>query len=184
LLPHFLPGNTNLSKGPYKLYNYHPTVSAQRYAYDITKIQTLIGIRGKTIFGDSLEDYFSMDVRLISPCAGNVTYVSKEGEGLSDIEKQVERVAGKSIVINCNGDSLVMAHLNTLEVEKGDAVTIGQIVGTLGNTGNSSDPHLHIHAVAGSSDSIGCIYFECEGIPLRIDGRLFIKNDTLLSKGK
>jgi len=75
-----------------------------------------------------------------------------------------------------------MAHLNSLDVEKGDVVTVGQSVGTLGNTGNSSDPHLHIHAVAGTPDSIDCIYFTCEGIPLKINGRLFIRNDTLLSE--
>ena len=40
---------------------------------------------------------------------------------------------------------LYFAHLETREVERGDKISAGQLIGTVGNTGNarSTPPHLH-----------------------------------------
>ena len=42
-----------------------------------------------------------------------------------------------------NGFSTVYAHLHRRYVKKGDKITRGQKIGTLGNTGKSTAPHLH-----------------------------------------
>lgn len=51
---------------------------------------------------------------------------------------------GKHVKID-NGHhvSSVYAHLDTLAVEEGDDVEMGQIIGTRGSTGWSTGPHLH-----------------------------------------
>ncbi len=45
------------------------------------------------------------------------------------------------------------AHLqpNSLKFKLGDTVKTGDIVGLLGNTGNSTAPHLHFHLMDGTS---------------------------------
>ena len=43
------------------------------------------------------------------------------------------------------------AHLNTIRVRKGDDVTQGQVIGTIGNTGITTGPHLHYEVHIGSS---------------------------------
>jgi hypothetical protein len=57
------------------------------------------------------------------------------------------RVLGNHLVIDA-GDTtfVVMAHLKhqSLRVHTGDAVTAGQVVAECGDTGNASEPHLHI----------------------------------------
>ena len=42
---------------------------------------------------------------------------------------------------------LTLAHMQpgSITVAKGDTVTTGQLLGLAGNSGNSSEPHLHIH---------------------------------------
>ena len=51
---------------------------------------------------------------------------------------------GDYIMIN-HGNNLISlyAHLNSRSVKRGDTVTAGQEIGTTGNSGISSGPHLH-----------------------------------------
>ena len=60
-----------------------------------------------------------------------------------------------------DGTSAVYAHLQpgSLTVKKGDRVRRGQVLGLVGNTGNSSEPHLHFHLTDGHSA------YDAEGIP-------------------
>lgn len=47
------------------------------------------------------------------------------------------------IVRHWNGRSTLYAHLSKILVKPGQRVQIGQLIGRVGNTGNSSGPHLH-----------------------------------------
>ena len=47
------------------------------------------------------------------------------------------------IVRHANQHSTLYAHLNSIQVRKGQTVTQGQVVGTVGSTGWSTGPHLH-----------------------------------------
>ena len=51
---------------------------------------------------------------------------------------------GKYVVIShSNGTQTLYAHLNQGNVSVGQQVSKGQVIGTLGSTGNSSGPHVH-----------------------------------------
>lgn len=70
-------------------------------------------------------------------------------EGLSLAEAD-----GNSVVLDIgNGLYALYAHLQpgTIPVEVGDRVSRGDELGLVGNTGNSSAPHLHFHVMDGPS---------------------------------
>ncbi len=48
------------------------------------------------------------------------------------------------IVSNGNGVETYYAHCSKLYVSAGDEIKVGDIVGTVGSTGNSTGPHLHL----------------------------------------
>lgn len=58
---------------------------------------------------------------------------------------------GNYIIIKHNhGMYTRYAHLNSFRVKKGEAVSQGQVIGTIGNTGVSTGPHLHYEVHIGS----------------------------------
>lgn len=48
------------------------------------------------------------------------------------------------IIQHPNGMQTLYAHMNSVNVSMGDSVSQGNTIGTVGNTGKSSGPHLHI----------------------------------------
>src|SRR3989344_3686481 len=63
---------------------------------------------------------------------------------------------------------IYFAHLSSLSVSVGDTVSYGEGVGKLGNTGNSTGPHLHFEIRSGSTNSAytvnPCFVFSCDPI--------------------
>ena len=62
---------------------------------------------------------------------GIVTLVSSDGD------------YGKHIKIRCNNVTTLYAHCSKIYVKKDQIVALGQAIGEVGSTGNSTGPHLH-----------------------------------------
>ena len=79
------------------------------------------------------EDLICSNTELVSPADGIVSYVSSAG------------AYGNHIIIHTNdGNCILMAHMRDKpKVKKGQKVKQGQMVGIMGNTGNSTGPHCH-----------------------------------------
>jgi hypothetical protein len=75
-------------------------------------------------------------------------------------------VAGNHIVEDIGGGLFaVYAHIipGTIRVKAGDRVHRGQVLGHLGNSGNSSEPHLHLQVCNAPS------FLICEGVPMEFE---------------
>ncbi|MFG1346565.1 M23 family metallopeptidase [Xanthobacter autotrophicus DSM 431] len=92
-----------------------------------------------------------------------------------------ENIGGNMLVIDIGGGNFAFyAHLQpgSLKVKLGDKVKAGDVIGLLGNTGNSTAPHLHFHVMDGPSplDANGLPYvftaFQSQGV-VQIDGADF-----------
>jgi murein DD-endopeptidase MepM/ murein hydrolase activator NlpD len=82
----------------------------------------------------------------------------------------LENVDGNHVVLDSGGGVFAFyAHLQkgSVTVAPGDAVKCGQILGKLGNSGNTSAPHLHFHLMDGPS------VLGSSGLPYVIDAFLY-----------
>jgi murein DD-endopeptidase len=86
----------------------------------------------------------------------------------------LETVAGNYVLIEIAPSKYAFyAHLQpgSLRVKVGDRVRRGQVVGLVGNSGNSTEPHLHFHIVDGIAP--GTSTLGAEGIPYATSFTLF-----------
>ncbi len=71
---------------------------------------------------------------------------------------------GREVIIDHGfGYKTIYAHMLEIQVEKGDQVMRGQVVGTLGSTGRSTGPHLH-YEVRLNNKAINPLYCFFENI--------------------
>lgn len=132
--------------GPDVLHNYHTETAPQRHAYDF-----VIWKDGSTFSGEGTAnaDYYAYGQTVLSPADGEViTVVNDLPESLPQVETDAEHPAGNHVVIQAaENEYLYLAHMQpgSILVEVGDTVTTGQPIGLVGNSGNTSEPHLHIH---------------------------------------
>lgn len=80
------------------------------------------------------------------------------------------RVCGNYVLIQTGkNDCVVMGHLRqgSLRVKVGDRVRAGQEIAQVGNSGNSTGPHLHIEVLDGVPDltKLGTLDFAQSGVP-------------------
>ena len=71
------------------------------------------------------------------------TPVASATNGVVVRTQAMDKYYGNNIEIECNGVIFKYAHLNQINVNKGDNVLIGDIIGLMGSTGASTGSHLH-----------------------------------------
>lgn len=82
--------------------------------------------------------------RALDVGASEGTAVLASDDGFVSFSGWSEVGYGHLIVVDhADGFTSYYAHLSTVYVAEGQAVERGRVIGTLGNTGNSTGPHLH-----------------------------------------
>ena len=126
--------------------NHHHDVPNQKFAFDLLGI----GEGGKTQRGDGKknEDYFAFGREVLAPADGTVVEVIEGAHDNTPGSMNSYSAVGNCVVIQHREDEVsVLAHFKqgTIKVKEGDKVKRDQLLGQCGNSGNSSEPHIHYH---------------------------------------
>ncbi len=161
--------------------NYHYNHVAQRFAIDIVKLN-MLGLRAKGIYPRMPERYVIYNDPVYSPCDGIILQVENEMPDLNPPQRDERSHAGNYVVIQPSGTDyyVLLAHLKkgSVKVQQGDIVRSGQFLGLVGNSGNTTEPHLHIHcATLTDEDFLG----GGKGIPILFGSR-YLKRNSLVRK--
>ena len=123
--------------------NYHAAHKVQRFALDIVQ-----NVNGSTYSGNGSqnEDYYCFGEQLNAPGNGTIITVMNSVPDNIPGEFNPDIPEGNHVIIDHeNGEYSMMAHFmeGSIVVSVGDVVEKGQELGKAGNSGNSSEPHLH-----------------------------------------
>ena len=148
---------------------------AQRFAIDYVKL----GDDDRTYDGDRLknDDYHAEDADALAVADGIVVAVEDgipeniPGRDSRAVPITLETIGGNHVIIDIgDGHYAFYAHLKpgSLRVRLGERVRRGQVIGLVGNSGNSTEPHLHFHLSDGNSP------LGAEGVPYRHDSFVLV----------
>jgi murein DD-endopeptidase MepM/ murein hydrolase activator NlpD len=83
-------------------------------------------------------------------------------------QRHLQRVMGNHVILECGDVYAAFAHLTTgsVTVEAGQPVRVGDVLGRVGHTGNSTAPHLHFQLMDGPDPltalGVPCAFHEYE----------------------
>lgn len=141
---------------------------AERFAIDFVQLMP----DGRLFDGDAKDlssyPYFGLGVHAVAdgPVVAVVDDLPEQVPGASPTGLRLQEYGGNHVVQDIgDGNYAFYAHLKTgsVAVQPGDRLTTGQVVGDLGNSGNTDAPHLHFHVMNGPDP------LKAGGLPFVID---------------
>jgi peptidase M23-like protein len=126
---------------------------AERFAVDYVQLSA----DGTIFTGDRTRPesypYFGADIHAVAdgPVVAVLDGLPEQVAGTGPTGLPLDQYAGNHVVQDIGGGNFALyAHLKTgsVKVGPGDSLTTGQVIGNLGNTGNTDAPHLHFHVMS------------------------------------
>jgi hypothetical protein len=155
------------------------------YGIDIVELNPF-GARASGLAPRDPAQYAIFGDAIYAPCDGVVVRVEDHLPDLSPPDVDRAHMAGNFVMLEC-GDAgefhVLLGHMRSgsVKVHPGDYVMPDTKLGEVGNSGNSDEPHLHVHA-----QRPGLIWHLFTGDPLaiRFDGRYLVRNDRLTASAE
>ncbi len=160
-----------------------PEYRGQTWALDIVRLN-LLGSRARGIYPGSPEAYYIFGTPVYSPCDGGVVATENELPDLNPPEKDRENLAGNFVKIECEeGFFVLLAHFRqgSLTVAEGDIVSAGSRLGAVGNSGNTTEPHLHIHAQSTEGEAT---LLDADPLPIIFKGYDWLVRNDVIRTGR
>ncbi|RCX23436.1 peptidase M23-like protein [Fontibacillus phaseoli] len=144
----------------------HVIWPSERWAYDLLMEPYHMG-------SSNPEDYGIWNKEVLSPVAGTVIAAYDDEPDIEPGSEEILSLEGNHVYLKIHetGTYLLLNHLkmDSVTVKVGDQVKPGEVLGRVGNSGSTSEPHLHIHHQRQNPDKMLHPVL-VEGLPLYFTG--------------
>jgi len=155
---------------------------AERFAMDLVRVDE--GGRTSDPAGtERREDYYAWGEEILSAGSGTVVAVVADRPDLPIGASDASNPAGNYVVIEHGPGAFgVYAHMmqGSPAVEVGRQVERGQRIGRVGNSGNTSEPHLHVHLADRWDGADPQALFRSQGLPAPFWGARVLRGHEFL----
>jgi peptidase M23-like protein len=146
------------------------TASGQRFAIDFLQVDSAGNSRRPGTDASKNSNYYAYGTELLAVADGIVAAtkdsIPENVPGGRAVKIDLTTVGGNFVGIDIGGGKYALyAHVQpgSLRVKVGDRVKRGQVIALLGNSGNSTEPHVHFQIADGPS------FLAAEGLPYATD---------------
>jgi hypothetical protein len=155
----------------------------QSYAVDLFGLGYL-GLRARGWRPSDPELYAIFGATLYAPCDGTVIAVEGTMPDFDVPQSDPVNRLGNHVILRCGGAEVVLAHMrqNTVTALPGQEIAVDDRLGQVGNSGASTEPHLHIHAQRPAPE--GASPISGDPLGLRIAGQFLVRGDRLLGRAE
>ena len=141
---------------------------AERFAVDYVQLMPDGRLFDGTVENLQSYPYFGTDIHAVAdgPVIAVLDGLPEQIPGVTPTGLRLDEYGGNHVVQDIgNGNFAFYAHLKTgsVAVQPGDRLSTGQVLGQLGNSGNTDAPHLHFHVMDGPDP------LKADGLPFVID---------------
>lgn len=164
--------------GSTKIVNYHVAHRHMRYAVDYLGVGRN-GRHAKGLMPADPHRYAIFGATVLAPLDGTVEAVRSDLPDLSPPKRDPLRAAGNFVVLRAEAPDgrevrIVMAHLRqeSVRVQVGETVRAGEPLGEVGNSGNTTEPHLHLGVTVGGTPGEP---LSGEGVAFTVEGRFPVR---------
>ena len=149
----------------------------QSYGVDLVRINSA-GLRVRGVLPPDPAAYFIYGDPVVAPCDGRVIVAEDGAPDRPPPQPDRSHMVGNHVILECGPVWIVLGHLQrgTVAVQTGDLLERGRPLGRVGNSGNTGEPHLHIHAQRPGSPTAP---LGGDPVPIRLDGQYLVRNDRV-----
>ena len=156
---------------------FHFSLRGAVYAMDIVRLNSSGG-RANQVYSHNLKDYVIFGDTVYAPCSGRV--IRAYSDNPDNIPPAMNRGPNNTnqVLLEAPGYFVFMAHLKqgSVIVHEGQEVKAGDPLGCVGNSGFSSEPHLHIQVHAKTA---GVPWYRGKPLYILFNGKGYLLNEVI-----
>ncbi len=155
----------------------HAGFGGSGYGVDLIAVNRW-GLRASSMMPRDPGRYLIFGTPVLAPCAGQVILAAAGQPDMQVPEMDEANPAGNHVLLRCDGIDVLLAHFRqgSLRVAAGERLAAGQQIAEVGNSGETSEPHLHIHAQMPGKTGAP---FAAAPVAMRLEGRFLVRGDLI-----